>query len=175
MDLLNKVELLREKANITYEEAKSVLDEAGGDLLEAMIILERRGKVQRPETDLTPFTEKAAADEEEKIADEKPEGKTVDSKNTRKLKNTMKKIINVLKNNSFNIYRNGEELFKMPAWAFALILFFFWEPVIPIMLIALFFNVRYAFTGKDDLSCANKFMDKAGAMADEMSSEFKTV
>ncbi|MBR2257933.1 MAG: hypothetical protein IJ899_11545 [Blautia sp.] len=170
MDMMNKVEMLREKANITYEEAKRVLDEADGDLLEAMILLERRGKVRKPETDIAPFVEEDTASEEKN----KTKEKAADEKKDKKVKNTMKKIMNVLKNNSFCIYRKGEELFKMPVWAFALILFFFWEPVIPIMIIALFFDVRYAFTGKDDLSGANRFMDKAGEMADEMSSEFKT-
>ena len=49
-----------------------------------------------------------------------------------------------------------------------LVLFFFWEPIIPIMIIALFFDIRYSFTGKDDLSSANKFMDKVGSMAEEV-------
>ena len=39
MDHLEKVEKLRAKANITYEEAKAVLEEAGGDLLDAMTTL----------------------------------------------------------------------------------------------------------------------------------------
>ena len=34
MDSLEKVERLRERADITYEEAKAVLDETGGDLLD---------------------------------------------------------------------------------------------------------------------------------------------
>ena len=36
MDILEKVEILREKANISYEEAKNVLEAANGDLLDAM-------------------------------------------------------------------------------------------------------------------------------------------
>ena len=58
------------------------------------------------------------------------------------------------------------------AWVFALILLFFWETVIPVMLISLFFGVRFSFTGEDDLSSANNFMEKAGDMADEVRSEF---
>jgi 3-dehydroquinate synthase len=33
---------------VTYEEAKAALEEAGGDLLDAMVLLERRGKVRGP-------------------------------------------------------------------------------------------------------------------------------
>ena len=167
--MMNKVELLREKANITYEEARTVLEEANGDLLEAMILLERRGKVRMPETQITMFSDDNTASED------KVKEKTVENKKDRKVKNTISKIMNVMKNNSFSICRKGEELFKMPVWAFALLLFFFWETIIPVMIIALFFDVRYSFTGKDDLSGVNNFMDKAGSMADEMSSEFKTI
>lgn len=45
---LEQIERLRQKANVTYEEARSALDAANGDILEALIILERQGKVQSP-------------------------------------------------------------------------------------------------------------------------------
>ena len=179
MDIMEKVEQLREKANISYEEAKAVLDETGGDILDAIILLEQRGKVRKPETEIMKYTgeEEKESGTEDGMAGAGAAGsagRTATAEN-RKVKNTMKKIINVLRNNFFCVTRKDEELFKMPAWAFLLILFFFWEPVIPIMIIALFFDVRYSFTGKDDLESANRFMDKVGSMADEVSSEFKTV
>ena len=49
MDNMQMVEKLREYADVTYEEAKAALDEANGDLLEAVIILERQGKTKQPE------------------------------------------------------------------------------------------------------------------------------
>ena len=49
MDKLEKVERLRERANVSYEEASQALDEAGGDLLDALVILERQGKTKSPE------------------------------------------------------------------------------------------------------------------------------
>lgn len=66
-------EKLVEKCGITYEEAGEVLKEAGFDLLEAMIILERRGKLggaknNKYSTNLQPdyyvYSEKTAADAE---------------------------------------------------------------------------------------------------------------
>jgi hypothetical protein len=47
-DRLEQIERLRQKANVSYEEAKNALDAADGDILEALIILERQGKVQSP-------------------------------------------------------------------------------------------------------------------------------
>ena len=81
-------------------------------------------------------------------------------------------MVNILKRNFFQVTRNDNLLFRMPAWVFALILLFFWETVIPVMLISLFFGVRFSFTGEDDLSSANDFMEKAGDMADEVRNEF---
>ena len=48
MDNFEKVEKLVEKAGVTYEEAKKALEKADGDLLDAMIILEREGKTEAP-------------------------------------------------------------------------------------------------------------------------------
>ena len=52
MDTMEKVEALRKKANISYEEAKNVLEQANGDLLDAMVILERQSKINKPETEI---------------------------------------------------------------------------------------------------------------------------
>ncbi len=42
MNKLEQIEKLREKANVTYDEAKQAYEAADGDLLEALIILERQ-------------------------------------------------------------------------------------------------------------------------------------
>ena len=48
MTNFEKVEKLVQKANVSYEEAKAALDKADGDLLDAIIILEKEGKTQAP-------------------------------------------------------------------------------------------------------------------------------
>src|SRR5699024_7340996 len=64
------VELLRQKANVSYEEAKAALEAANWDLLDAIVLLEREGKV--PENDAR-FSTKAetGAKEEERDARQK--------------------------------------------------------------------------------------------------------
>ena len=49
MDELEKVEKLRERSNVSYEEAKQALNEANGDMLDAMIILENKGMINSGE------------------------------------------------------------------------------------------------------------------------------
>ena len=49
MENLEKVEKLRERANVSYEEAKEALEASNWDLLDAMVYLEKQGKTKAPE------------------------------------------------------------------------------------------------------------------------------
>ncbi len=50
MDItLEQVERLREKADVSYAQAKEALEYSGGNLLDALIYLEERGMIPRPE------------------------------------------------------------------------------------------------------------------------------
>ncbi|EKE27371.1 MAG: ubiquitin-associated-domain-containing protein [uncultured bacterium (gcode 4)] len=46
---LEKIDLLMERANVSYKEAKETLERTEGDLLEALIILENNQKTRGPE------------------------------------------------------------------------------------------------------------------------------
>lgn len=48
MEKLKLVDKLKNKANISYEEAKDALEKSNWDMLEAMLYLEAHGKVQKP-------------------------------------------------------------------------------------------------------------------------------
>jgi hypothetical protein len=72
MDNFEKVEKLREHANVTYEEAKNALENSNWDILDAMIYLEQNGKVKGPEkSSYTTQTENIKIE----VEDKKPEGK----------------------------------------------------------------------------------------------------
>jgi hypothetical protein len=43
---LEQIEALRERANVSYEEAKAALETCNGDIVEALIYLERQNKVK---------------------------------------------------------------------------------------------------------------------------------
>ena len=42
---LEQIDFLRERANVSYREAKEALEETGGDIVEALVMLERQNKV----------------------------------------------------------------------------------------------------------------------------------
>ena len=103
-----------EKVNISYEEAKNILDEANGDLLEAMALLECQGKIRKPEMELmrsdAGYTSDNTASEEtvekkdtsDHTTDEKAaatDGTNTGAKNSectrQKVKRAMRKLIEV--------------------------------------------------------------------------------
>lgn len=47
---LEQIEMLRQRANVTYAEAKEVLEKCNGDIVEAMIMLEGQAKVREPQS-----------------------------------------------------------------------------------------------------------------------------
>lgn len=44
---LEQIDQLRQRANVTYEEAKTALEACNGDMVEALVYLERNNKVKR--------------------------------------------------------------------------------------------------------------------------------
>jgi hypothetical protein len=60
----------------------------------------------------------------------------------------------------------------MPSWVLVLLLFFFWEAIVPVMVIALFFKVNYSFDGAQNVKRANDILVKAGEFAEDVRNEF---
>ncbi len=173
MEHFEKVEKLRERANVSYEEAKEALEAADWDLLDAMVYLEKNGKVKSPEkeTYTTNYEEQSQyVSVKEKVQEQEETGRESFFK---KLGHLCKILLQKSKDNSFYITRKEEEIFHMPIWALVLLLLFFWKILIPVMVIALFFECRYSFKGKDNLDGVNKAMDKAGDMADRVKDEYE--
>lgn len=149
MATLEKVEKLREKANITYDEAKAALDANGDDLLDAIIFLERQGKVKPPENDGYYNSRSHAEAEKENIKakeDISRHGKSFFALVGRLFK-WCGKIIVRCNQNIFEVRKNDRVAFTIPVAVLALLLIFASSFVIPLMIIGFFFNYRYVFRG----------------------------
>ena len=171
MDNMEKVEKLRERANVTYEEAKQALEENNWDLLDAMVSLEKQGKTREPGQ-----TSYSTSYEEQK--NYLPVKETIEEKNRKKprehrLRGLIRKFARICRDNSFHVTRNGNDIIHVPVYVLELLLLFFWKELLVIMVISLFFNVRYHFEGKDELVNANRFMNSASDMADRVKEEFE--
>ena len=171
MEMLEKVERLREKADVTYEEAKEALEQTGGDLLDAMVLLERRGKVKKPaqSTFSTEYEEQA---EYIKVKDTVEEQEKSAPSFGRTIGRLFRGFIRFIRQTTFLVTREEEVIFTMPTLVFALLLFFLWEVLAPVMVIALFFGIRYSFEGEEEAEKANSILNKAGDFAQDVRSEF---
>ena len=161
MNDFEKIEKLRSHADITFEEAKEALDASNGDLLDAVIYLERRGKVNGPSqrTYSTSYEEQPSYESVEKtIRKNEEEQKDNVGKKTAEV---LKTIWRFLTANYFVISRNGEEKAVLPL-ILAIILFFIsiWISFAA-LIVLLFFGFRYSFRGKDNLESVNDTIDKA--------------
>lgn len=168
MDMFEKAEKLRAKANVTFEEAKAALEEANGDLLDAMILLEKQGKTESHKESYSTKEEAAGSYEIAQVckADEKKENKG------RAFTDKIKVLWHKSCENYFVIEHNEEQFIKVPIWAFILIMIFTWHVTGIILIIGLFFGCRYYFRGAAEMKKANDVMDKAAEVADKVKDEF---
>jgi hypothetical protein len=116
-----------------------------------MILLERKGRKNR-----------AAGDSREQA------GKSFG----RSLGRMIRALIRFIRKTSFNVTREDRLILTMPTFVFTLLLFFFWEPILPAMVISLFFGVRFHFAGGVDTQKPNRILQKAGDLARDVKDEF---
>ena len=173
MNDFEKTEKLVEKAGVSYTDAKRALDEANGDILDAMIILEKEGKVQSPENstystkyeEQTQYVSVPKQVERQRMEDEESTGT--------KVKRGISKIWHFLSSNYLSIKKkNGELVANLPLWGAALLLILGWSVILVLVVISLFFGFTYSFKGEADLEIANKAMNTASAAAEKVKEEY---
>lgn len=165
MNEFEKVEKLRERANVTYEEARAALNEAGGDLLDAMVLLEKQGKTSGPQVSTYKTTYEEQKGYEEVVA--KSEGSDdAGGRLWESIKRLIRVIWNKLTGNSLSfINGDGKEAMRIPLVVPVVLLILGWYAFIPVMVIMLFFGFRYKIVGSDEMPNANEIFDRAGDMA----------
>ena len=179
MENFEKVEKLREKTGVSYEDAKKVLEENNYDMLDAIIELERQGKVTEPKEGT--YTAGASQDMENvkkfKLAQSEYEEKC--KKNN--FKEGFKKIADFFKfifrkslEIDFCINREDRRIASVPLLVLVLLLLGFFWITLPLIVIGLFFGITYNFTGVDKVILdVNDVCDKASQTAENIKNEFK--
>lgn len=167
------VEKLRERANVTYDEAKAALDACGDDLLEAMILLEREGKVAPPQSGGYYSTRwrSAASSGQDADSDTHRRGGRFGAV-MKRLWNHFLALLHKGNTNSFDVSRNEQRVFTMPVTALVLLVIFCFWVTVPLLVIGLFCGCRYSFRGPQmDDARVNEIMNTASKTADEIKSE----
>ena len=156
MDHFEMTEKLREKADVTYEEAKAALENSDWDLLEAIVYLENKGKIHH------------AASKEQK------ETEPVNEKNTDTLGSMFQnigafigKMVEKGNRNVMEVHRRNKIVLTLPLTVLVLMVIFFWV-TIPAFIVSLFFGFRYRFSGADISPKVNNAMDSVADKAEDL-------
>ena len=167
MEKMEKVEALRNKAGVTYEEAKAALEANNWDVLDAMIALEKEGKVKQTSSSKAEVLTGDVVTENGQKSSSEPK--------RRKFMNWIKDILRKANRNAFEVSKDGKIILTVPVLVFVIVLLFAFHIVIPLMIIGLFFSIKYHFSGPDVHSMdvdINAAMDSASRTAENLKDEF---
>ena len=149
MVTLEQVEKLRERANVSFEEARDALEQAGGDLLDALILLERQGKTAPPPSGGYYSGEQSSDNSEQPRDDEYGNNRQHTSFGDimRSLGSFLLKALNVGNINYIDAYRNGNVVLSCPVTVFVILLIVGFWVTIPLLFIGLICGWRYKLRG----------------------------
>lgn len=156
MTHLELVEKLRSVTDLSYEQAKAVLERNNWDILDAMIDLEQQGVTDggaRYSTagKNTPFTPK----------DAQPNGANAFVRAMRWCRVLLKKSCR----NTVAAVRRGETVMEMPILVSIILLCTCFWILVPLMIVGLFFDLRYTMHGPD--ATGTKAADTVAAVSDK--------
>lgn len=176
---LEQVEKLREKSGCSYEACRDALDRSGGDLLEALIFLERTGKSKTAPRGGSFTTEPGGkADEAAKLvldAQCRQKRERADWKDwVREIWDAGLHLLRHSTVNQFEVWRRGKMMTSIPILILALLIILaFWVSV-PLLILGLILGCRYRFVGPDlGKESINDVMDNVSATVDEMVGQVK--
>ena len=194
MENYQKVEQLVNKAGCSYEDAKAALEGCEWDMLDAVISLEREGKIsketaeQKTEEPIEIIPEisadKVSGNNSQQITyvyaegqggnnagGENTDNSQKEPKGVRKLCNRIKSI---LMNNRMLVYKsNGQQIVDLPiVIPLIALIAFFWATLI-LAGVAMVFGCRFHFEGEDlGKTTINNTMDKATDYAEKVRNDF---
>ena len=176
MTELEKVEKLREKADVSFLEAKGALEASNGDILDALIFLETQGKVAAPAGGgyysgaILPAAQLHGA----------PDYENSTKQNVESFGDMMKRffkfclmLIHRGNTNFLEASKGDERMFTCPVTVVIIFMVFFFWVTVPLFVISLFFGLRYHFRGADlGRDSVNHVMDSASDMVDDVKKSF---
>ena len=164
MDDLEKVETIRTKCSVSYTDAKAALDAANGNVLDAIIWLESAHAA----TESAPVDEPSAEMVAAQAAYEKSSEKTDFSKKMDGVWEYLKKLFRLSLDTKFIATRRDAIILNIPI-LIPIVALFAWGATIWLMLIGLFFGMRYRIDSDGDVpGSINNLMDSAANAADDI-------
>ena len=167
MDHLEMVEKLREKANVSYEEASAALEKCNWDLLDALLMLESEGRLYR---------EGEATKQETFTTRPKPqaEKKAIHGGFALLMRGLLQLVRRI--NAVELLIKKGNEVQLEFSMSFVLLLMIvnIWLVAIAVI-VAMIFGCRFSIKGLSFDDSVNAAMDKAGDFMDDVAKAGPTV
>lgn len=172
---LEMVERLKEKADVSYAQAKEALEYSGGNLLDALIYLEEKGAIPRDEGAY--FSTKGETPPPPPQADALPaqlpagDGKKKSARPPRTKKDGGRRFFNTLRrwliDNELEVWRRDQPVTALPVLILVLLLCCAFWVTVSVLVLGLFLGFRYRFSGPDlERDSLNSMM---GSVADTAS------
>ncbi|MFV3013365.1 ubiquitin [Clostridium botulinum] len=173
MDKLKLVDKLKERTNVSYEEAKTALENNDWDILDALLYLEGNGKVKRPSVNIFYTNEARYSDKSEK-SDKNEENKYEKSNNFQGIFEAICKYIDTCNNIFLEIKKKDRMFLKIPLTVIVIFSFFAFWMIIPLMVALLFFDIElYIYSKRVDTDKANKILQSISNHVKIIKEKFK--
>lgn len=153
---LEMAERLREKAHVSYAQAKEALEYSGGNMLDALIYLEEKGAI--PRTEGAYFSTRSETPPPPPTAPLLPmepsdKGKKKTNSRPRPKGDSGRRFFLILRrwlvDNELEIWRKEQPITALPVLILLLLLICVPQVTIPILVLGLFLGFRYRFSGPD--------------------------
>ena len=169
MDKIAMVEDIRRRTGLNYEQAKAVLEEADWDLLDALVTLEKQGKVSA-----SSYSTKDAEEEPSYTSYAEQADKRSGKDGWQNFWGWCKRMVHKGNTNHFRVIQDGTDKLTIPVTLFVLLLVFAPYVVIPLLIVGLFFRMHYRFIGEDlGKDVINQGFEKASQAAEAVKDEFR--
>ena len=176
MTNLEMVEKIRDKANVSYEEARNALEACNYDLLDAMVYLEKLGKIKTGNTGYS-YTETTYEDGDATYRDVEMTasgGRTGKKKKGAFFMDELKKLLDKSLKNSFRISKDDRMIVSVPVLVLVILVICAFWVTIPLLVVGLVFHFRYSFEGQElGTDTINSTMDKAADYVDDLVEKYK--
>jgi hypothetical protein len=176
MATLEQVEKLREKTGVSFEEAKAALEASGDDLLDAIIYLERQGKVNAPQGGGYYSSQNTQGDQSYGGGNgyyNAPNSGPTFKESMGRFGRFCASIFNIGNTNYLEAEKNGTIMFTVPVTVLVILLIFFFWVIVPLFVVSLFFGFHYRFRGAEiGTEQVNKVMDGASDTVEDIKKNF---
>ncbi len=172
MITLEQVEKLRDRTGVSWEEAKKALEETNGDLLEAVINLEKQNRIKPPLTGGYYHSQADGQQTNQGSSQTSHDKKSHGSSFRESMEQFLKwagRVLHKGNTNNFKVTRYSEKIMAIPLTAMVLLLIFAFYIVIPLVIVGMFFGYRYGFEGPEiNNPSVNRVMDSVANAAENL-------